>query len=61
MFQVRGQFDVKMDAKGRVGLPARLRERIEAAEAPASSSTEELARAVEANLLQQENGEEEGY
>jgi MraZ protein len=28
MFQVRGQFDVKMDAKGRVSLPARLRERI---------------------------------
>ncbi len=32
MFQVRGQFDVKMDAKGRVGLPARLRERIVAAD-----------------------------
>jgi len=32
MFQVRGQFDVKMDAKGRVALPARLRERIVAAE-----------------------------
>ncbi|MCO4772665.1 MAG: division/cell wall cluster transcriptional repressor MraZ [Deltaproteobacteria bacterium] len=31
MFQVRGQFDVKMDAKGRVALPARLRERIVAA------------------------------
>jgi len=28
MFQVRGQFDVKMDAKGRLALPARLRERL---------------------------------
>lgn len=32
MFQVRGQFDVKMDAKGRLALPARLRERLTAAD-----------------------------
>jgi MraZ protein len=28
MFQVRGQFDVAMDAKGRLPLPVRLRERL---------------------------------
>jgi MraZ protein len=28
MFQVRGQFDVRIDAKGRLPLPARLRERL---------------------------------
>ena len=28
MFQVRGQFDVKMDAKGRIALPVRLREKL---------------------------------
>jgi len=28
MFQVRGQFDCKMDAKGRIALPARLREKL---------------------------------
>lgn len=28
MFQVRGQFDLKLDAKGRLGLPARLREKL---------------------------------
>jgi len=31
MFQVRGQFDVSMDGKGRIPLPARLREKLEAA------------------------------
>ncbi len=30
MFQVRGQFDVRMDAKGRVALPTRLREALDA-------------------------------
>ncbi len=30
MFQVRGQFEVKMDGKGRMGLPARLREALAA-------------------------------
>ena len=28
MFQVRGQFEVRMDAKGRLPLPVRLRERM---------------------------------
>jgi MraZ protein len=28
MFQIRGQFDVRMDAKGRLPLPARLREKL---------------------------------
>lgn len=28
MFQVRGQFDVRMDSKGRMPLPARLREKL---------------------------------
>ncbi len=31
MFQVRGQFDVRMDAKGRLPLPVRLRERMQEA------------------------------
>ncbi len=28
MFQIRGQFDVKMDVKGRIALPVRLRDRL---------------------------------
>jgi MraZ protein len=31
MFQVRGQFDVSMDGKGRIPLPVRLREKLAAA------------------------------
>ncbi len=31
MFQIRGQFDLKMDSKGRLPLPVRLREALDAA------------------------------
>ena len=34
MFQIRGQFDVRMDAKGRLPLPARLREKLGEQEDP---------------------------
>jgi MraZ protein len=34
MFQVRGQFDVRMDSKGRLPLPARLREKLAAQDDP---------------------------
>lgn len=34
MFQVRGQFDVSMDGKGRIPLPARLREKLDEVSEP---------------------------